>query len=62
MPDAARQLRQRPALTGAAAYRQWLSVVTRCTLSQTSPARNGELLEDMDTIEHDWLSARPRST
>jgi len=25
LPDAARQLRQRPALTGAAAYRQWLS-------------------------------------
>ncbi|XKY25380.1 hypothetical protein HKW97_25720 (plasmid) [Pseudomonas luteola] len=28
--------------------------MTRCTLSQTSPVRNGELLEDMDTIEHDW--------
>lgn len=25
LPDAAHQLRQRPALTGAAAYRQWLS-------------------------------------
>nr|WP_313552374.1 Rz1-like lysis system protein LysC [Pseudomonas sp.] len=29
-------------------------VVTRCTLSPTSPTRNGELLEDMETIEHDW--------
>ncbi|MGS0943712.1 Rz1-like lysis system protein LysC (plasmid) [Pseudomonas luteola] len=29
-------------------------VVTRCTLSQSSPTRNGELLGDIETVEHDW--------
>jgi hypothetical protein len=28
--------------------------VTRCTLSQTNPTRNSELLGDIETIEHDW--------
>jgi len=30
--------------------------VTRCTLSATDPATNGELLDDQDITEADWAA------
>ena len=38
---------QTPIVTGCPA-------VTRCTLSATDPATNGELLDDQDITETDW--------
>lgn len=44
LPDAARRLRERPALTGAAAYRDWLSGRGAVRATGDQPKHNGDQL------------------
>ena len=48
------RLRERPTLTGGAAYRQWLSRVTPCRLGQAAPRTNGDLNALLDETEAAW--------
>jgi hypothetical protein len=47
-------MRERPALAGGAAYREWLSQVTQCRLEKSAASTNGDLLAALDEAEAAW--------
>ena len=44
-------MRERPALAGGAAYREWLSWVTQCRPEKSAARTNGDLLTALDEAE-----------
>lgn len=48
------RLRERPTLTGGAAYRQWLSASDAVSAGQAAPRTNGDLNALLDETEAAW--------